>query len=50
MILTYSYSKLVEKVLLDAVEAGKKLKVIIADERLEHLGMNLAKNLVNAGN
>ena len=49
MILTYSYSKLVEKVLLDAVESGKKLKVIIADERVEHLGMNLAKNLVNAG-
>jgi len=49
VILTYSYSKLVEKVLLDAVESGKKLKVIIADERVEHLGMNLAKNLVNAG-
>jgi len=49
VILTYSYSKLVEKVLLDAFESGKKLKVIIADERVEHLGMNLAKNLVNAG-
>merc|ERR1719348_2909909 len=49
VILTFSYSKLVEKVLLDAVESGKKLKVIIADERVEHLGMNLAKNLVNAG-
>ena len=49
VILTYSYSKLVEKALLDAAEAGKKIKVIVADERVESLGRNLASKLVSAG-
>ena len=49
MILTYSYSKLVEKALLDAAEAGKKIKVIVADERMESLGRKLTSSLVSAG-
>ena len=49
VILTYSYSKLVEKALLDAAEAGKKIKVIVADKRVESLGRNLASKLVSAG-
>ena len=49
VILTYSYSKLVEKALLDAAEAGKKIKVIVADERVESLGRQLASKLVSAG-
>jgi len=49
VILTYSYSKLVEKVLLDAWESGKKIKVIVADGRVQSLGRDLADNLVKAG-
>ena len=49
VILTYSYSKLVEKALLDAAEAGKKIKVIVADERVESLGRKLSSKLVSAG-
>merc|ERR1719282_1449768 len=49
VILTYSYSKLVEKALLDAAEAGKKIKVIVADGRVQSLGRSLADNLVKAG-
>ena len=49
VILTYSYSKLVEKVLIDAWEAGKKIKVIVADGRVQSLGRRLADNLVKAG-
>jgi len=49
VILTYSYSKLVEKVLLDAVQSGKKIKVIVADGRVQNLGRTLANNLVKAG-
>jgi len=49
VILTYSYSKLVEKALLDAAEAGKKIKVIVADGRLQSLGRSLATKLVKAG-
>ena len=49
VILTYSYSKLVEKALLDAAEAGKKIKVIVADERMESLGRKLTSSLVSAG-
>ena len=49
VILTYSYSKLVEKVILDAVQSGKKIKVIVADGRVQNLGRNLANNLVKAG-
>ena len=49
VILTYSYSKLVEKALLDAAEAGKKIKVIVADERVESLGRVLSRRLVSAG-
>ena len=49
VILTYSYSKLVEKALLDAAEAGKKIKVIVADGRLHSLGRGLASKLVAAG-
>ena len=49
VILTYSYSKLVEKVLIDAWEAGKKIKVIVADGRVQSLGRSLADNLVKAG-
>ena len=49
VILTYSYSKLVERALLDAAEAGKKIKVIVADERLEGLGRTLSSSLVTAG-
>ena len=49
VILTYSYSKLVEKVLLDAVAAGKRIKVIVADGRVQSLGAKLAPNLVKAG-
>ena len=49
VILTYSYSKLVEKALLDAAEAGKKIKVIVADGRLHSLGRGLASRLVAAG-
>jgi len=49
VILTYSYSKLVEKALLDAAEAGKKIKVIVADGRLQSLGRNLSSKLVAAG-
>jgi len=49
VILTYSYSKLVEKALLDAAEAGKKIKVIVADGRVESLGRKLASKLVSAG-
>jgi len=49
VILTYSYSKLVEKALLDAAEAGKKIKVIVADGRLESLGRRLCSELVSAG-
>ena len=49
VILTYSYSKLVEKVLIDAWESGKKIKVIVADGRVQSLGRSLADNLVKAG-
>merc|ERR1719282_2264295 len=49
VILTYSHSKLVEKALLDAAEAGKKIKVIVADGRVQSLGRSLADNLVKAG-
>ena len=49
VILTYSYSKLVERALLDAAEAGKKIKVIVADERVESLGRSLSSRLVGAG-
>ena len=49
VILTYSYSKLVERALLDAAEAGKKIKVIVADERVESLGRVLSRRLVSAG-
>ena len=49
VILTYSYSKLVERVLLDAWESGKKIKVIVADGRVQSLGRSLADNLVRAG-
>ena len=38
VILTYSHSKLVEKVLLDAAAQGKKIKVIVADGRVQNLG------------
>ena len=38
-----------EKVLIDAWEAGKKIKVIVADGRVQCLGRRLADNLVKAG-
>ena len=38
VILTYSHSKLVEKVLLDAAAEGKKIQVIVADGRVQNLG------------
>ena len=38
-----------EKALLDAAEAGKKIKVIVADGRLQSLGRSLATKLVKAG-
>ena len=49
VILTFSHSKLVERVLLDAVESGKKIKVIVADGRPHNLGRNLSEALVKAG-
>ena len=38
-----------ERALLDAAEAGKKIKVIVADERVESLGRVLSRRLVSAG-
>merc|ERR1712013_563543 len=38
IILTFSHSMLVEKVLLDAAAQGKKIKVIVADGRVQNLG------------
>jgi len=49
VILTYSHSKLVEKVLLDAAAQGKKIKVIVADGRVQNLGRTLCPGLVAAG-
>merc|ERR1711915_512262 len=49
VILTYSHSKLVEKVLLDAAAQGKKIKVVVADGRIQNLGRTLVPKLVNAG-
>jgi len=49
VILTYSHSKLVEKVLLDAATQGKKIKVIVADGRVQNLGRSLCPSLVSAG-
>eukprot|EP00092_Neocalanus_flemingeri_P082989 GFUD01104087.1.p1 GENE.GFUD01104087.1~~GFUD01104087.1.p1 ORF type:complete len:725 (+),score=224.08 GFUD01104087.1:61-2175(+) len=49
VILTYSHSKLVEKVLLDAAAQGKKIKVIVADGRVQNLGRSLCPGLVAAG-
>lgn len=49
VILTYSHSTLVEKVLLDAAAQGKKIKVIVADGRVQNLGRSLCPNLVSAG-
>jgi len=49
VILTYSHSKLVEKVLLDAAAQGKKIQVIVADGRVQNLGRTLCPGLVAAG-
>jgi len=49
VILTYSHSKLVEKVLLDAAAQGKKIQVIVADGRVQNLGRSLCPVLVAAG-
>jgi len=49
VILTYSHSKLVERVLLDAANHGKKIKVIVADGRIHKNGRTLCPTLVSAG-
>jgi len=49
VILTFSHSKLVEKVLLDAAAQGKKIKVIVADGRVQNLGRALCPGLVSSG-
>jgi len=49
VILTFSHSMLVEKVLLDAAAQGKKIKVIVADGRVQNLGRALCPRLVSAG-
>jgi len=49
VILTYSHSKLVEKVLLDAAAEGKNIQVIVADGRVQNLGRALCPSLVSAG-
>jgi len=49
IILTFSHSMLVEKVLLDAAAQGKKIKVIVADGRVQNLGRALCPALVSAG-
>ena len=48
VILTFSHSKLVERVLLDAVVSGKKIKVIVSDGRPQQLGRRLTDRLVQA--
>ena len=45
VILTFSHSKLVERVLLDAVVSGKKIKVIVSDGRPQQLGRRLTDRL-----
>merc|ERR1711936_1140091 len=49
VILTFSHSMLVEKVLLDAAAQGKNIKVIVADGRVQNLGRALCPRLVSAG-
>jgi len=49
VILTYSNSSLIEKVLVDAAASGTKFKVIVSDGRVRNAGRSLAVNLSNAG-
>jgi len=49
VILTYSNSSLIEKVLVDAAASGRKFKVIVADGRVRSEGRRLAVRLSAAG-
>jgi len=49
VILTYSNSNLMEKVLLEAAARGKKFKVIVSDGRVRNDGGSLAVKLAAAG-
>lgn len=54
VILTFSHSKLVEKVLLDAAQAGKQFRVVVSEARVPALpsqsgARGLAARLVKAG-
>jgi len=54
VILTFSHSKLVEKVLLDAAQAGKQFRVVVSEARVPALpsqsgAKGLAARLVRAG-
>ena len=49
VILTYSCSLLVERLLTDAAAAAKSFKVVVADSRLHCRGSAMAERLVAAG-